>query len=426
MADGGLLKKAMEQQTDGVIEAEISPKDSVIEFDNTSSNGFTTLLNSKSMRLGLFLSLLGLISGFITSVPKIQQDYSLGILLPILLLSVSFFFLWSSFNRKNTVAIAIFCVFLLVTPYAITSLDSSSLTIVEDELSDDSTQIILKIRESGSLWGSADSSANILIKYSGEKVWDQDIDFSPNREDGIGSYGLISLNLVDFYSGNADSNNQYVVFFSSGDSDLTYVLTDSLLQRTITGVEGDSVGAYGLENDCSGSKETCVIGIGLKTWSGLATSTSSSKPGGLLHANYDVKATLYYESINPSNIAIDYPLVSVNDGEALWDSMSGEYGSGSYSNVGDFGSELPLDGSVENQDIGMQFIPIENMDQNDFGCYIFEIITNQDLVWSSTSITSLSYYLYEETGEEQTGGGIGGGSNDGEPTDELWTQVSSC
>ena len=70
------------------------------------------------------------------------------------------------FRSKKTVAIAVFCILLLATPYAITSLDSSSLTIVDDELSDDSTQVILKIRESGSLWGSAD-----VLQYLYQVEW---------------------------------------------------------------------------------------------------------------------------------------------------------------------------------------------------------------------------------------------------------------
>jgi hypothetical protein len=421
MADGGLLKKAMEQKTDQVIEAEIKP-----EQINSSSNTLPSMFTN-GMKLGLFLALTGLLSGFITSIPKIQQEYSFGILLPILLLSCSFFFLWSSFDRKKTGAIAVFCVLLLATPYAITSLDSSSLTIVDDELSDDSTQVILKIRESGSLWGSADSSASIIIKYSGDTVWDQNVDFSVDRADGFGSYGLIYLNVIDFYSGNADLDNKYVVHFSSGDSVLIHTLTDSFLQRSITDVQGNSVGVIGEGVDCSGSKDTCVIGIGLRTWSGLANPSSSSiKPGGLLHANYDVKATLYYDSISSSNIAIDYPLVSVNDGDASWDSMSGEYGSGINSNIGDFGSELPLDGSVEDVDIGMQFIPIDDMSVNDFGCYIFEVVTTQESNWSSSNIISLDYYQYEETGQEDDGGGPTGGSNNGDPTDEVWTPVNSC
>ena len=415
MADGGLLKKAMEQKTDQVIEAEIKP-----EQINSSPNTLPSMFTN-GMKLGLFLALTGLLSGFMTSIPKIQQEYSFGILLPILLLSGSFFFLWSSFDRKKTVAIAIFCILLLATPYAITSLDSSSLTIVDDELSDDSTQVILKVRESGSLWGSADSSASIIIKYSGDTVWDQNVDFSADREDGIGSYGLIYLNVIDFYSGNADLDNKYVVHFSSGDSVLIHTLTDSFLQRSITEVQGDTLGSIGTGADCDDHDDGCILGIGLRSWSGLASSTSSIKPGGLLHANYDVKATLYYDSISPSNIAIDYPLVSVNDGDASWDSMNGIYGSGSQVNVGDFGSELPLEGSVEDSVIGMQYIPVDEMEINDYGCYVFEIITSQGNPWSTTDTqTSLTYNEYTESEKEQVG------QNQGQSKEEFWEPVNSC
>ena len=186
MTDGGLLAKAIEQKTDEVIEADI-PSAS----DSDSSISLRYLFNSNSMRVGLLLALLGLISGFITSIPEYQQDYSYAIFLPILFLSGSFFFLWTTFDRKQTAAIAVFCILLLATPYAITSLDSSSLTIVDDDLSDDATQIVLKIRESGSLFGSSGSSADVTINYDGANVWSGEISFSVDREDGIGSYCLL-------------------------------------------------------------------------------------------------------------------------------------------------------------------------------------------------------------------------------------------
>ena len=178
MTDGGLLKKAMEQKSEEVIEAEIK-----FESDTQDSGGFSSLLGSNGMKLGLFLALIGLVSGFITANPQLQQDYSYAIFMPILLLSGSFFLLWSSLDRKMTGAIAVFCLLLLATPYAITSLNSSSLTIVDDELSDDATQIVLKIRESGSLFGSSGSSAEISINYDGAKVWSDEVSFSVDRED---------------------------------------------------------------------------------------------------------------------------------------------------------------------------------------------------------------------------------------------------
>ena len=47
MADGGLLKKAMEQKTEDVIDAEIK-----FESDIQDSGGFSSLLGSNGMKLG--------------------------------------------------------------------------------------------------------------------------------------------------------------------------------------------------------------------------------------------------------------------------------------------------------------------------------------------------------------------------------------
>ena len=425
MADGGLLKKAMEQKTEDVIEADIK-----FESDVKGSENVLSKLGSNSMKLGLFLALIGLISGFITANPQLQQEYSLAIFIPISLLAASFFFLWNTFDRKMTGAIGVFCILLLATPYGITSLNTSSLTIVDDELSDDSSEIILKVRESGSFFGSSDGPVDITVKYDGDSVWSGEVPFSVDREDGIGNYGFLSLNVADFYSGNAvpevccNNNGQplidgieYVIEFSLGNSDLTYTLSASSLQRTIEEVQSDAIGSIGFDNDCNNGKETCIVGIGLRSWSGLESIDSSSRPGGMAFSDYDIRATLYYENIDAASISIDYPDVSVVNGEASWNSMNGIYGSGTLANVGDFGSELPLDGSIEDTTIGMKYIPVDEMEINDYGCYIFEVITSQGDTWQSMdSLTSITYYEFAE-GEVDNGQ---------DSTEEYWEKVNSC
>ena len=425
MADGGLLKKAMEQKTEDVIEADIK-----FESDVKGSENVLSKLGSNSMKLGIFLALIGLISGFITANPQLQQEYSLAIFIPISLLAASFFFLWNTFDRKMTGAIGVFCILLLATPYGITSLNTSSLTIVDDELSDDSSEIILKVRESGSFFGSSDGPVDITVKYDGDSVWSGEVPFSVDREDGIGNYGFLSLNVADFYSGNAvpevccNNNGQplidgieYVIEFSLGNSDLTYVLSSSSLQRTIEEVQSDAIGSIGFDNDCNNGKDTCIVGIGLRSWSGLESIDSSSRPGGMAFSDYDIRATLYYENIDAASISIDYPDVSVVNGEASWNSMNGIYGSGTLANVGDFGSELPLDGSIEDTTIGMKYIPVDEMEINDYGCYIFEVITSQGDTWQSMdSLTSITYYEFAE-GEVDNGQ---------DSTEEYWEKVNSC
>ena len=62
--------------------------------------------------------------------------------------------------------------------------------IVDDDLSDDATQIVLKIRESGSLFGSSGSSADVTINYDGANVWSGEISFSLYRYQNNGiAYG---------------------------------------------------------------------------------------------------------------------------------------------------------------------------------------------------------------------------------------------
>ncbi|DAC62114.1 MAG TPA: hypothetical protein HA357_04430, partial [Candidatus Thalassarchaeaceae archaeon] len=211
------------------------------------------------------------------------------------------------------------------------------------------------------------------------------------------------------YGGNADDNNQYVVDFKSGDSELSYTLTSSSLQRTVTDVQAEIIGAIGFGVDCDNGKDSCVVGLAMRTWSGVE---STNRPSGLLHSNYNVVANLYYENTQSSSKSISYPSISVVNGDATWDSMNGKYGSGSETNVGDYGSELALPGSVEDQGVGMEYIPVDDMEINDYGCYIFEVTTTQDEFWSSISYSSSSYYQYDE-------------GNDGSE-EESWKEVNSC
>ena len=195
------------------------------------------------------------------------------------------------------------------------------------------------------------------------------------------------------------------------------MLSASSLQRTIEEVQSDAIGSIGFDNDCNNGKETCIVGIGLRSWSGLESIDSSSRPGGMAFSDYDIRATLYYENIDAASISIDYPDVSVVNGEASWNSMNGIYGSGTLANVGDFGSELPLDGSIEDTTIGMKYIPVDEMEINDYGCYIFEVITSQGDTWQSMdSLTSITYYEFAE-GEVENGQ---------DSTEEYWEKVNSC
>ena len=151
---------------------------------------------------------------------------------------------------------------------------------------------------------------------------------------------------------------------------------------------------------------------------------SNNRPLSLPLADYNLSATLYFEN---GNVAIDYPDVSVEKAIATWDSNSGDYGSGQY-DMGDVGSELPLEGSVIDPGLGgFKYIPKDQWEETDFGCYYFVVDVTQSEPWSQGNqvISHTSYYIYaqEEVQDDPsgpTGGGGGGGSQ------ETWTAAESC
>ena len=400
MSDGGLLKKAMDVQ---------QPADEIVAVAAPEAEKKTLVPNS--LYIGIGLAVVSIVSMWLYSLPSIQSEYALAIIVPILLAGAGWFLIWDGVNRKFTEVISVTILLLLASPFISSSLFSSSLTITDSDLSSDAETITLTIRESGGFFGGSSGDADVSITYGGETVWESVMPLSINLNDANGKYGRLALPIDEFYSGNAATDSRYIVTVDSGSSSDSFILNSGHLARTIDTTQNLAVGAMGQGNDCSGNKDSCVIGVGLKAWVGLQTNVGNP-PAPLPHANFELTATLSKDGV----AAISYPTVTVINGDATWDSMNGVYGSGS-AVVGDFGSEIVLDGSVEDIAINMQFIPREDWEESDFGCYEFTVSATQGPPWGDrTAHVSTTYYELAEFG----------GGDDGSDTDESWTQVSSC
>ena len=406
MSDGGLLQKAMEQQSAGQEESVL-----VADVDSSDSKSFF----SGPIGIGAGLAALALVVSFIVSRPSIQSDYAFLGLVPILIFGISFYLIWNASGKKQTAAIAVAYLLLAASPYLVMSLSSGEITVTDSELSDDSSTITLTIRESGAIMGSSVDSAVVSITYDGTEIYSESMSFSINREDGYGKYGEITLTVADWYQGNAADNAEYVVSVDTGESSDSMLLQSRHLQRTIEDAKGETSGAMGYGNDCESSKDSCIIGVALKSWSGL-DALGDNPPGPMPYADYTVQAKMYYGS----SVVISYPLVTVVNGVAEWDSGNGEFGGGS-AMVAEDGSELPLPGSVESFELNTKYVPIDDWAVSDYGCYHFTVETTQNSPWSDGStITHTSYYEFTEEGDGGTG------DDPGEPTSESWTKVSSC
>ena len=408
MSNGGLLQKAMDQQPDG--EGEVTGAVVIADVASSGSSGSSGFM-SAPMKQGAGLALVALVLSWLLANPTIQSDYAFAGLVPILIFAGSFYLVWNAMERKQTAVIAVVYILLAASPYAAMSLSSGEITITDADLSDDSTQIALKIRESGAIFGSSVDSADVTVTYDGSTVWESTIPFAIDREDGYGKYGLISLTVSEWYQGNAADDAPYIVTVNVDSSSDSMELQSNHLQRTIDDVKSATAGAMGTGGDCDSSKETCVVGVALKSWSGL-DAMGDNPPGGLPHADYTVQGTMFYGS----TVAISYPTVTVVNGIAEWDSNNGEYGGGSVF-VGDDGSELPMPGSVDSFELNSKYIPVEDWDQG-YGCYHFTVEVTQSSPWSDGSTVShTSHYEFTEEGED---------FDTGEPTDEAWTSTTNC
>ena len=264
MSDGGLLQKAMDVQ---------QPADEIVAVAAPEVEKKTLIPNS--LFIGIGLAVVSIVSMWLYSLPSIQSDYAFAIIVPILLAGAGWFFIWEGANRKYTGVISVTILLLLASPFISSSFFSSSITITDSDLSPDAETITLTIRESGGLFGGSTGDADVSITYGGEKVWESVMPLSINLNDGIGKYGRLVLPIDEFYSGNAADDSRYLVTVDSGSSSDSFILNPGHLERTVDTTQNLAVGAMGQGNDCSGNKDSCVIGVGLKAWVGLQTNVGN-------------------------------------------------------------------------------------------------------------------------------------------------------
>jgi len=255
MSNGGLLQKAIEQQShDEAVTVVVA---------DVAEPGRTGMM-SGPMKQGAGLGAVAFVLSWIVSSPGIQSDYSFAGIFPILMFAGSFYLVWNAMGRKQTAAIAVVYVLLAASPYAAMSLSSGEITITESELSEDATEITLTIRESGALFGSSMDSVDVSITFDEDSVFDSTLPFSIDREDGIGKYGEITMSIAEWYQGNAADNAAYVVTVDAGSSSDSMQLQSNHLQRTVDDVKSATAGAIGRMESASMGRLPCQSLSGIK------------------------------------------------------------------------------------------------------------------------------------------------------------------
>ena len=412
MSNGGLLQKAIEQQAADDVDGPITViAENISEEEVPISKVITTLFVGALLPM-IVLMWFGIYLDFI----------SLNLLYPIVFIA-SIIIVWrylriglpaslggTGMHPIRAIVVAGGYLVMILIPLILGNILVGEMSLGEVEFSDDGSSMEIKIRQNS---GSSDP-VDALVSIGD---WSSMESLAIDKEDGFGDYGGITITVSEFYQSNALPSNPYTLTVTVDDLVMSTTIDSAKLSRTITDVQSSTAAAFSTDSDDCGTKDSCVVGVVLTAWAGLDT-LGDNPPSPMALAEYVLQATMYYEGSSSRSVAISYPPVTVIDTIATWDSEGGKYGGGS-TIVGDFGSELTLEGSVSDVMLNAKYIPIADWEENNYGCYSFEVSITQGEPWASADsvVMHTSFYEYAEEGA--------GGDNPNN-TDESWTKVTSC
>jgi len=401
MSKQGLLEKISEQQSD-FLDAEINdPPREKIDASRIAATLVITTLSLVvyfAMQFGIFF------------------DYDLKVSVAILL--GSFAILWLGFdlgvpgsgaNFSKVTASLVTASFLLVSilPVVFIAILGGELSLDLLGYEEDGEEITLTLRKNGI--GSDSFDANLSIERQGSIIWSNSIPFKIDKSDGRGDYAIISVEVDDFYEGNAFTGNSqqpeipYTLSIRVDDFNWERTLDSSFLTRNVTGSGGYVNGVITDDSDaCQDKGENCLVGVTLMGWAGL--DSGSTIPTNLQFSSYTVNAVLMEEG----DVAISYPTITVEKTMASWSSSGGRFGSGS-ATFGEINSEIRFEGSKIDPDSGgLTYIPLDHFDSaGDYGCYTFTVEVSPS--GSEDVVSSTTYYDYSNSNSQ-----------------DLWKQESSC
>ena len=449
---GGLLEKAKAvEKKDEVAEA----VEAVIETPAAASASSGSELSSKAkMWLGGFavitlFNIYGLLTLNTLFGGTPVGDYA-GILV-LLTLGLGFYvgmMAWREarlaggpMTTGNWVVYGMAFMLLSVGPYVAGMDMGGSVAISEVAYADDGSTIDVTFYHSAGLMGTAFSgdSVDVTITQGAAVVYEGAVSVTLT-ETASGTKGSMTMNIADFYDGNANAvtgknwvtltaddgywipvttATKYTLSISvGGASEGTTALDEYQLTRTINDVDGEATPIHSQDADggeCDGGKEACVRGIALTAGVGISNSgvdadTSPARSMGW----YTLDATFAYKDGGEDMIV--YPTVTVTKTTAEWDADGGAYGSGG-GIIGEHGSSMLLEGSTTDGDSANRLhFPREDV-FSDYGCYTLTMSVTNDATWGGGTVTETTHYEWAEVVAED---------DNGQYESESFEQVNSC
>ena len=191
--------------------------------------------------------------------------------------------------------------------------------VTYDEASD---TVLLEMRYTPGLFGDTFGSGEVDVEvlYGGDSVYSNKVTVTMSESPEGGEIGTFSLNVDDFYSGNANyvsgstsntpqlSENKYEVIASiAGSESISAYLPALNLTRTVNDADV-FVDPYEDGDNCPSGKDSCIQRLYMTGWIGISDPAydSSSVPGAV---RGDYTVDIDFTFVDGNELMVDYPTI---------------------------------------------------------------------------------------------------------------------
>ena len=427
---GGLLEKAKQVTGEDDVDVDAAA-DAVIEIE-TVPNPLTFPL-MKYVAIGTLLLSMILIY-MLSSLP----DFSGFVVLVIFF--ASFGAAWMHVKNERNGGIkpnplqitALVVAYLLLggAPYVGAMDFGGQTTLTEVTYDEASDSVLLEMRYTPGLFSGSFGSGDVDVEvlHDGASVWSGTISVTMSESSQGGEIGSFTLDVDDFYSGNANyvtgstdntpqlSEHKYEVVASIAGSDSISAFLPSLnMTRTVNDVDV-FIDPWEDGENCPGGHDSCVQRLYMTGWVGISSeSQDSNSVPGAVRGDYSIDIDFTY--VDGDSLMVDYPTISVVGTHATWD--SGNFGTG-ISTIGERTTAFSIEGE-EQDNVGRWYFDRDTA-LDDYGCYrldFYVIQSGPDAAGGTGYTLPPAFYLYED--HHQDGEGLD------EDTDwETFEAVASC
>ena len=417
---GGLLEKAKQASEDPDTDDVAAAADAVIASGSTSTISERPVLGlSKNAQAALGFGLFGLCLGYIVSLPYIDWPSFLGYGVLVIIAISMFFasqFVQYAMNAGSPVSLmqwmAIIVSWIVLSSGAWVigmESDSAGILLTDGQVHEDDNTVTLMLRHSsGTLLGSSWEGGNVDVSVTqeGTETWNGSINVMMNQEDMIGPYGLVTLQISDFYAASAIQvdgftsqglvntvQHPYTVHVTLEGETASQVLPTLELTRDVDDVDEEAWGQVG-DNNCEAGYTTCVEYVEIRGWVGMGVEGADEDTTPVrVRGDYTLDMSF---GLSGDDSSIDQKTITVSGTEASW--AAGDCAAGTMDIAVDTSAFMFKCNSQYqfSPDIALR----DSSGEREYGCYALTLTATQA---GQQVASSTSYYMFEQDSSSSEG-----------------------